>query len=206
MQGMSFIQRRLTGGGWENLNQVFSRPPDTTKEIFQPDVYFKKESLPRIALTGANPLSRTPSLRLVDENTMGELGYYAVLGQFISEADARSVSQGWAADRYVVYENAVAKRYALVARTQWSSPETSLAFFRDYHSILARKYAELSPDSRSTQDLFIGSTAAGNVILLRENDECLWAEGVPQPEVDSMLTYLRSQPVHPARMARFDRM
>jgi len=206
MQGMSFIQRGLTGGGWEKLNQVFSRPPDTTKEIFQPDVYFKKESLPRIALAGANPLSRTPSLRLVDENTMGELGYYAVLGQFISEADARSVSQGWAADRYVVYENAVAKRYALVARTQWSSPETSLAFFRDYHSILARKYAELSPDSRSTHDLFIGSTAAGNVILLRENDECLWAEGVPQPEVDSMLTYLRSQPVHPARMARFDRV
>src|SRR5439155_10808440 len=106
MQGMSFIQRGLTSGGWEKLNQVFSRPPDTTKEIFQPDVYFKKESLPRIALTGANPLSRTPSLRLVDENTMGELGYYAVLGQFISEADARSVSQGWAADRYVVYENA----------------------------------------------------------------------------------------------------
>jgi hypothetical protein len=206
MQGMSFIQRGLTNGGWEKLNQVFSRPPDTTKEIFQPDVYFEKESLPRTSLKGAVPLSRTASLRLVDENAMGELGYYALLGQFISEAEARSVSQGWEADRYVVYENAVAKRYALVARTRWSSPETSLAFFRDYHSILARKYAELSPDSRSTQDLFIGSTAAGSVILLRKNDECLWAEGVPQPEVDSMLAYLRSQSAHLARMARFDRV
>ena len=206
MQGMSFIQRGLTSGGWEKLNQVFSRPPDTTKEIFQPDVYFKKESLPRIVLKEASPLSRTPSLRLVDENAMGELGYYALLGQFISEADARSVSQGWAADRYVVYENAVAKQYALVALTRWSSPETSLAFFRDYHSILARKYAELSPNSRSTQDLFIGSTAAGSVILLREKDECLWAEGVPQPEVDSMLTYLRSQSARLAKMARFDRV
>ena len=137
---------------------------------------------------------------------MGELGYYALLGEFISEAEARSVSQGWEADRYVVYENAAAKRYALVARTRWSSPETSLAFFRDYHSILARKYAELSPDSEFRPGPLYRLDRAGSVILLRENDECLWAEGVPQPEVDSMLTYLRSQSARPAKMARFDRV
>jgi hypothetical protein len=192
-QGMSFVQRGLANGGWEKLNQIFSRPPATTKEIFQPGVYFGQESLPRISLKGVIPLTGTPPLRLIDENAMGELGYYALLGQFISEAEARSVSQGWEADRYVVYENAAAKRYSLVSRTRWASSETSLAFFRDYHSILARKYAELKPDPRSTQDLFIGSTAAGTVILVRDNVECLWAEGVPASRVDSMLTYLKSQ-------------
>jgi hypothetical protein len=139
----------------------------------------------------------------VNENAMGELGYYTLLGQFISEAEAKSVAGGWKADRYMVFEDPAAGRYALVARTRWASPETSLAFFRDYHAILARKYAELASDLRSTEETYIGSTHSGKVILLREGDECLWVEGVPEAEVEPMLAYLRAQAKRAARAALF---
>jgi hypothetical protein len=134
---------------------------------------------------------------------MGELGYYAVLGQLISEDEGKAVAAGWLADRYLLYERAAAgpspglsregKEYTLVSQTRWSSSEAALAFFRDYQSILARKYPELAPDKRSTTDLFIGRAANGQVILLRKGDECLWAEGIPTAQSDAMLNWLNSR-------------
>jgi len=107
---------------------------------------------------------------------------------------------GWLADRYLVYERAAAgpspgppKEYTLVSQTRWSSPEAALAFFRDYHSILARKYPELAPDQRSGTDLFLGTAANGQVILVRKGDECLWAEGIPTAQSGAMLTWLNSR-------------
>lgn len=130
-------------------------------------------------------------LRLVSHNVMGQLGYYCVLGQLISEDEARKLAPGWQADRYLIFESASTRRTLLVARTRWSSAETALAFFRDYHAILEKKLPGLTPDSRSSGDLFIGSTSAGQVILLRQGDECRWAEGVPAGETQAMLAWLR---------------
>jgi len=200
---MGFMQRGLQEGGWKRLNSLFNDPPHTTKEIFEPQAYFEKQPLPKVSLPHPAPLAGIPGLNFLAENIMGELGYYAVLGQLISEDEAKSVATGWLADRYLLYERAAArpspgltqegKMYALVSQTRWSSPEAALAFFRDYHSILARKYPELAPDKRSTTDLFIGTAANGQVILLRKGDACLWAEGIPAAQSEAMLNWLNSR-------------
>lgn len=191
-EGMGFMQRGLAQGGWKKLNQLFSHPPTSTKEIFEPQVYFEQKHLSQVSLPRPAPLTKVAKLRLLTENVMGELGYYALLGQFISEYEAKSVGTGWLADRYILYEGSGVYEYALVARTRWSSVETALAFFRDYHTILAKKYPELMPDHRSGTDLFVGSATSGQVIVLRKGDECLWAEGVPAALTDAMLTWLQS--------------
>ena len=190
VQGMGFMQRGLEQGGWEKLNSLFTRPPTTTKEIFEPAVYLDEKPLPEISLPRPAPLAGAAGLRLLTENTLGELGYYALLGQSISEDEAKTVATGWLADRYLLYEGADASQFALVARTRWSSPETALAFFRDYHTMLARKYPELTSDKRSAADLFIGSAANGQVILLRKGDEVAWAEGVPTARTEALLKFL----------------
>lgn len=202
VEGMGFMQRGLTRGGWKLLGELFREPPVTTKEIFEPDFYFEKKPLPEIPLPRPEALSRIPGLDLLSENTLGQMGYYAILGQFLSEDEAKSISHGWMADRYILYESSpaasassssrVVSRYVLLARTRWTNPEVALAFFRDYHSILTRKYNELAPDKRSTPDLFIGTAANGHVLMLRRGDECLWAEGVPASQFDAVLAYLRS--------------
>jgi len=191
-QGMGFMYTGLQRGGWETLNELFERPPETTKEIFDPSFYYESESLPAISLDRPPALEGVSGLRVLTENTFGELGYYSLLGQFISEEDAKTVATGWLGDRYILYEGSTAGQLTLVARTRWASPETALAFFRDYHTILSKKYPELTPDKRSTTDLFIGSAANGQVILLRKGEECLWAEGVPAAKTDAMLTWIGS--------------
>lgn len=192
VQGMGFIQTGLQHGGWKELRTLFLTPPSATKEIFEPDVYFEGKALPKISLPRPPALNGQTELRVLSENIFGELGYNALLGQFISENEAKAVASGWLADRFILYEAKAPSRFALISRTRWASAETALAFFRDYHTILAHKYPELSPDKRSGIDLFIGSTANGQVILLRKGDECLWAEGVPLDKADAMLSWLQS--------------
>jgi hypothetical protein len=199
-QGMGFVERGLAQGGWKKLNDVFLHPPTTTKEIFEPGVYYEHKPLPHVSLPRPASVASVPGLRVLTENVMGELGYYALLGQLISENEAKSVATAWLGDRYILYEGShegSASRnsshpWILVARTRWSSPKTALAFFRDYQSILTKKYATLTPDGRSGADLFIGSAASAEIILVRKGDEVLWAEGISAAQTDVMLSWLRS--------------
>jgi hypothetical protein len=191
-EGMGFMQAGLKHGGWKALKQVFVNPPTTTKEIFEPEWYFEHKPLPAIALPPPEALANVPHLEKLDENTMGQMGYYSLLGQFVSEAETKSVSSEWLADRYILYEDAGAHRYALVGRTLWSSPEAAAEFCNDYHSILSRKYPALTADKQSTTDLLLGSAPNGRLVLLHKSDECLWAEGVPPAQTEKVLNYLRS--------------
>ncbi len=190
--GMGFMQAGLKRGGWNGLKRVFINPPATTKEIFEPELYFEHKPLPGISLPAPAALSNVPHLEKLDENTMGQMGYYSLLGQLVSENETKSVSSGWLADRYILYEDSGAHRYTLVGRTRWSTPEKAASFCHDYHAILAHKHLELTIEKQSTTDLLIGSAANGRIVLLHKGDECLWAEGVPPSQADNVLNYLRS--------------
>lgn len=190
-EGVGFMQRGLAAGGWKKLNALFTDPPRTTKEFFEPEFYFEHKPLPTLILPRPAVLTSVAGLHLVGENTLGELGYYALLGQLLSEEEAKSVTRGWMADRYLLYESP-AEHYVLVARTLWSNPEAALAFFRDYHTILARKYPELTADTRSGTSLFIGSTTSGQVIVLGQGDEVRWVEGAAAAQADALIDWLRS--------------
>jgi len=192
VEGMGFMQKGLQLGGWKKLNRLFDHPPEATKEIFEPAVYFESKSLPTVALPHPASLETVPGLRFLSSNVMGELGYYALLAQLISEDAANSVGKGWLADRYLLYEGPSEKTYTLAARTRWESSETALAFFREYHTILVHKYPELAPDQRSTENLFIGRASNGQVILLLKGNQVVWAEGVPPAQGDAVSSWLQS--------------
>jgi hypothetical protein len=197
IEGVGFMQRGLQAGGWKRLNSVFDDPPHSTKEIFQPEVYFDKQPLPKISLPQPPALAGVQGVNFLAENIMGEMGYYALLGQLISEDEAKSVTPNWLADRYLLYEKSDGgqgkRQYTLVSQTRWSSPESALAFFHDYHTILAHKYPELAPDPRSTSDVFIGKANNGQVVMLLKNADCLWAEGVPTAQAEAILNWLKSR-------------
>jgi len=197
IEGIGFMQHGLQAGGWKRLSSLFDNPPRTTKEIFQPEVYFDKQPLPKVTLPQPAALAGVHGVSFLAENIMGEMGYYALLGQLISEDEAKSVAPNWLADRYLLYEKSDAgpgkKQYVLVSQTRWSSAESAQAFFRDYHTILAHKYPELAPDPRSTSDLFIGKANNGQVVMLRKDADCLWAEGIPAAQAEAMLGWLKSR-------------
>ena len=192
IQGIGFIAKGLQQADWNSLDKLFTSPPSSTKAIFQPGVYFNHVALPEVQLPVKNPLSSVPGLKQLDENTMGELGCNELAGQFLSEEKAAADCAGWMGDRYIVYEDPAAKNYPLLARTRWSNAESALTFFRDYHTILTKKYPDFSLDSHSDAERIFGSTASGEVILLYAGDEVRWAEGVPASKVNGTLRWLEA--------------
>jgi hypothetical protein len=192
VQGMGFVQAGLQHGGWKGLNALFEQPPEYTKEIFEPQTYFSHQSGPQVALAHPPALEGVAGLQLLVENSMGELGYYGLLGQLISEDEAKALGPAWLGDRYLLYERSGGDDYTLVARTRWASTEEAQAFFRDYHTILANKYSDLTASKPSGPDEFIASAANGVTILIRNGNECAWAEGVPAAKAENMLEWLRA--------------
>lgn len=191
VQGVGFIQTGLQAAGWKGLNALFAQPPENTREIFAPETYFGHQSFPGISLPHPPALDGVPGLHLLYENVMGELGYYGLLGQLLSEDAAKKIGADWLADRYLLYEQAGSNGYTLVARTRWASTEGAQAFFRDYHTILIRKYPQLKTDERSDADLLVGTAANGVTLLLRRGSDCAWAEGVPADKAEAMLAWLK---------------
>jgi hypothetical protein len=192
VQGVGFIQAGLQLGGWKKLGELFDHPPGTSKEIFEPQTYFQHQTFAHVALAPPPILEGVAGLRFLTENSLGELGYYGLLGQLISPDEAESVGEAWLGDRYLLYERSDGGGYVFVARTRWRDADEAAAFFRDYHTILAHKYSDLTTDKRSSPDEFIGTAAPGVTILLRRGDECLWAEGVPAAKADAMREWLRA--------------
>jgi hypothetical protein len=192
VQGLGFIQAGLQQGGWKGLRVLFEKPPESTREIFDPQIYFNRQALSGVRLAHPPALDAVSGRRFLTENSMGEFGYYALLDQLDSEEEAKTLRPAWRGDRYLLYEQASGNDYTLVARTKWASSEQAQAFFRAYHSILTTKYSGLAASNRSSTDEFIGSAENGAVILLRQGDEVVWAEGAPAAKTETMLAWLRS--------------
>ena len=234
VQGLHFNLQGLVLGGWKGLNQTFSDPPTSTKEIFEPALYFNNEAgqfagvagpssrdagqtaeknpAPReasIALPAPPALEHVAGLRLIENNVMGEIGYYALLGQLISEDEAKNATGAWVADRYLVFDGPAPGQHVLIARTRWESPGASSAFCSDYRTLLAKRWPEPSGEDSAPGDgssgisgvgggdarqMLLRTTGARQAVLLDESDECRWAEGVPAAEADAVTKWLESLP------------
>jgi hypothetical protein len=212
VQGMHFVRQGLVLGGWKRLNQCFAEPPSSTKQIFQPEAYFDPP------VVGTNPAPRPldlpppPALeqargfKRVDSNVMGELGYDALLGQLLSQEEADKVTLPWVADRYLVYEGPELAHFTLVARARWSTPETASAFCDDYRTILEKRWPGAAKSHGSARAetntakadsapvVLLRSAGARQALLLREADECRWAEGIPEEQADALEKWLANLP------------
>ncbi|HXJ95701.1 MAG TPA: DUF6782 family putative metallopeptidase [Terriglobia bacterium] len=215
-QGMHFVRQGLVLGGWKRLNQCFTEPPVSTKQIFQPDFYFKPpadpppgtESAARPLILPPPPaLAHAPALKPVQGNVMGELGYDALLGQLLTPEEADKVTPSWVADRYLVYEGPTPGQFTLIARTRWSTAEAASAFCVDYRTILEKRWPEDAAaahpqEGREEQDaktatapeVLFHTSGARQAWLLREGDECRWAEGVPEAQAHALGKWLRELP------------
>ena len=203
-QGMHFVHEGLVSGGWKRLNQIFDHPPATTSDIFQPDLYFKPaipgQSSVSVDLPAPPAIAHDSHLEQVESNFMGELGYYALIGQLLSQDAAAKVTKPWVADRYKVYDGPEPGQFMLLARTRWENEEAASAFCSDYRSILQKRWPETSgPASVGTstshdrsKPVIFATQGPRQTMLLLEGNECRWGEGVPAAQADAVTTWLEA--------------
>mgnify|MGYP006976757435 CR=1 FL=1 len=132
LEGSKFCTYLYEQGGFDAINRAYRRLPGSTAEILHPELYVK----------GFQPRTydwpRTPTLGekpLVD-NVVGELGIRILLAEWVNEADAPELAEGWQGDRYRVFANGD----ALVWRVAWRNPAKADAFQKAMETLLAKRY------------------------------------------------------------------
>ena len=173
--GLTFSMGVLKSGGWPAFSSVFARPPANTQQILHPDLYFanKAPALLKVDLPAAVP---GENWVLLEQNSLGELGWKEVLKQFIDEARATSMAAGWDGDDYATFEQKNSKRLMLFARIRLADTASASRFFGEYSEALEKKYPDRTDVSRRS-NLLTFDSAQGSVFLRCSGRECITLEG-----------------------------
>jgi hypothetical protein len=130
-EGLNFVEGVYSQGGWDAVNRLYSKPPDSTSQILHPELYAKGVA-PVILTTPAVPSSLGDGWTLAMQDTMGELQLRVWLeGEHPSAAQkaaADSAASEWAGDRIGLYEGPNGA-WAVVLRTAWRSAAGAAGFY-----------------------------------------------------------------------------
>jgi hypothetical protein len=173
--GLTFSMSVLKSGGWPAFSSVFARPPANTQQILHPDLYFAnraptplKVDLPA-AVPGENWV-------LLEENSLGELGWKEVLKQFLDEPRAKAMAAEWDGDEYATFEQKASKRLMLFTRIRLTDIAAASHFFKEYAEALEQKYPDRTDVSRRSNFLSFNS-GQGSVFFRCSGRECITLEG-----------------------------
>jgi len=173
--GLTFSMGVLKSGGWPAFSSVFARPPANTQQILHPEMYFANRApMPmKVDIPAAAP---GENWVLLEENSLGELGWKEVLKQFLDEPRAKEMAAEWDGDQYATFEQKNSKRLMLFSRIRLADIVSASRFFTAYSEALEQKYPERAGVSRRSNFLTFDSPQ-GSVFFRCSGRECITLEG-----------------------------
>jgi hypothetical protein len=144
--GLDFERELLAHGGPQRAYAgVFERPPQSTREIMQPDVYLAGEKLP--------PLLPPPELgktigkdwEKYDEGSVGEFDVACLAEQFADAATAKKIYPNWRGGYYFAVKRKGVKTpgtadIGLVFVSRWANADSAKDFANVYSASIPRRY------------------------------------------------------------------
>ena len=124
--GLSFTQRLHGAGGWEAVNDAFSKPPASTEQILHPEKYDSGEAPLKVDLPDDLAARMGTGWTVGLEDTLGEFQLKLWLAEKAG-AGADAAVAGWGGDRVALLDGP-ADAWAIVMRTQWDTPADGAEF------------------------------------------------------------------------------
>jgi hypothetical protein len=103
-EGLAFVTRLVTNGGYPAVDPAFAEPPNSTEQVLHPDTYVAREA-PLVVKIPAGIASKLGAgWSEVGQDTLGEflLRLWLKLGG-VPVVDATRAAAGWGGDRVVLY-------------------------------------------------------------------------------------------------------
>jgi hypothetical protein len=147
-QGMRFQHQLYLRYGQKSFGEAFLRPPESTREVLHPEVYFSGEK-PRPVKAPEPP--RPKEWKLLAEGTTGEFDHQVLLKQYLPEEVG--LAPLWRGGVYALWENKKDReRVALAYASEWEDAAAAQAFLKAWRTILEKKWKKatltLSTDAR----------------------------------------------------------
>ncbi|MEK7467695.1 MAG: hypothetical protein AAB074_09810 [Planctomycetota bacterium] len=173
MEGMVFVHAvMIKGEEWSKVEEMYNKLPLSTEQILHPEKFIDGDWPQRVRLPDlAKSLGK--GWELVDENTLGELNFQIMLGEFISRKKSPKTiaksAAGWDGDRYAVYRKGEAVAMALFST--WDSEEDAQEFVKSAKRVLNKKLGAEGTDDGEDLTRWDGGT-----VLERKGSDVLWME------------------------------
>ncbi len=173
--GLLFQHAMIERFGVEGLKRVFERPPQTTQQIIQPDLY----------LSGLDPdLPELPELKpprgykRVYDGIFGQLDHRILLKHHLGDQDLGTLLDQWRGSQFEVLQNRRNGRALLRYAVRWASEAAAREYYQLYRQVCERKWSGLelvdAADGRCE-----GTASIGEVTLAVQGDTVRSVEGRP---------------------------
>lgn len=176
--GMRFQHAVVKREGRGAFAAVFRRPPVSTRQVLNPEEYFKgtapaKPALPEFPARGYKELAA---------GSVGQLDHAILVEQYIGKA-AADIAGRLLGGRYEVREDRARGRVVLAYASEWDSPEAAREFFGLYRRVLRGKWRKMQIASETAERLQ-GEGDDGRFVLELRGAVVASLEGLaPQPGV-----------------------
>jgi len=130
--GTVFVIEAFERGGWDGVNRLYSRPPESTREIMEPELYFARDH-PSEASDFIQPA--WAGWTEVDRNTLGVAPLIAMTVRGTSGSDrVAPMKIRWTSDRLIAFEKS--GQLAIVWMIAFDDSDAAWAFEQSYRPIL----------------------------------------------------------------------
>ena len=123
--GLLFVLDAYQNGGWDAVDALYERPPDSTEQILHPETYAADEKPIAVTLPADLATAMGAGWTEAFQDTLGEFGLRQWLRQVIPDTEATAAAAdvaaaGWGGDR-VVFLQGPSDAYAAALVTEWDS-------------------------------------------------------------------------------------
>ena len=106
-EGLAFVSRLITTGGYAAVDAAFTNPPDSTEQILHPEKYVTREAPIEVKTPTGVAKQLGAGWTEVGQDTLGEFLIRLWLKQGgVTTAQASTAAAGWGGDRLVLFRNA----------------------------------------------------------------------------------------------------
>ena len=144
--GRAFCAALSPDGDYAAIDGAYARAPSSTAEILDPDLYRSRTFQPR-RYDWREDVMSLDGCEILWSDVAGQWGCYLLLGSYLDGEIARTASEGWQGDRFLVYidhdEEVPTEEVLWVSA--WSDATTAGAFAEALGSALKIRYALQEP-------------------------------------------------------------
>ena len=183
-EGADFIAALfgMSDAGWDGVDTAYSRPPESTEQVLQPELYLVGEApQPTLVPSLAAELGR--GWVEVSNDTMGEFLLRVYLEEYLDEIQAADAAAGWGGDKYSLLSGPEGER-VLVLMTAWDSPQDASEFSDAYQVFVGVKTQGQGATSSNIGDtgrkwiapdqaIFLGRVGPNIVLIVISDDDDL---------------------------------
>ena len=136
--GFEFAQSLHSAGDFKQLTAAYSRPPASTAEVIDPEIYLAENAPPitpidwsDVAVADAKPYW---------DDTLGRFAASVLLRAYNPQEIAFDATKNWRADRFIAFSAEGKQRDHAVWQTLWAGGADAQLFFKALRNSLLQRY------------------------------------------------------------------